>query len=220
MPPVSSRAVTLLVAAALRVAGLADTTAAFAVRGLDRRQRVIGVPVGVLMAWPAVWLIFTALLGLLSLTLATAILPIAPGAVRIGNVKTRRVPRPGWAVAGGVVSILPGVSFRTRMPQIAATLPGVVPGVDLPIGGAATLAPGIGPRRCRAARTLHSFRAAAAVGRASPDFSLAAAPQPVGSRPCRTLLPPPCPTVRPRRRCSACGAPCGWALPCAAAPAG
>lgn len=111
-------------------------------------SRVASGMLGGLLVVFGLLLLASPIAGLISLTLLVASFFLAMGVVRtwIGLRRTRAEGR-AWTVASGLVSIALAVLIFFALPEGAAGLLGIFLGVDLVMGGAASIAGALQMRR-------------------------------------------------------------------------
>jgi uncharacterized membrane protein HdeD (DUF308 family) len=102
--------------------------------------RFMTVLLGIVLIYLAISLVKNPLAGLISLTLAVALLILAMGVVRIMIALGMR-PMQGWIwiLISGIVSVLLAVMVFMNMPEIAIGFLGILLGIDLIMSGVSSV---------------------------------------------------------------------------------
>lgn len=140
-PFAASLTVTAVAGAAFLLAGLTQLWLAFSDRRDALGGRVIGALIGLAFVLFAISLLMNPIAGLITLTVAVAILFVMLGGLRLAYALRMR-PRTGWGwiAASGVMSILLAVLILLGLPSAALGILGLFLAIDLTMSGLATLA--------------------------------------------------------------------------------
>lgn len=139
-PVVASFAVQAMIAAALTLVAVAELSLAVARRHEGLTTWGFHGALGLLLLTLVATLVINPFAGLVSLTVAVAILLLAVGAVRMGLAwQMRAWPRWGWLFASGLLSAVLGIMILAALPNAALWVLGVFLGIDL-ISSGTTLA--------------------------------------------------------------------------------
>lgn len=86
---------------------------------------------GILYAIVGLTFIFTPMLGSISLTLLLGILFVILGIFRIYYAISHRLPRSGWVLFSGIVTLLLGILILAKWPATGLFIIGLFVGIDL-----------------------------------------------------------------------------------------
>ncbi|MBV0913400.1 HdeD family acid-resistance protein [Anianabacter salinae] len=139
-PFLASLTVTAIAGAAFLLAGIMQVWAGWSHRQDDAWMRTAHGLLGLALVVLGVVLLADPLSGLVSLTLTVGLLFIVFGVLR-GVIALRMRGRSGWgwALASAAVSVALGVLVLATLPGSAASLLGVLLGVDLVMSGTAAI---------------------------------------------------------------------------------
>ena len=139
-PFAASLSVQVLAAVGFFLAGIMNIMMAVSNKEDAGMTRFLNGLLGVVLIYLAISLIKNPLAGLITLTLAVALLILTMGVVRILIAFGMR-PASGWAwiLISGVVSVLLAVMVFMNMPEIAIGFLGLLLGIDLIMSGVSSV---------------------------------------------------------------------------------
>ncbi|MGK7753479.1 MULTISPECIES: HdeD family acid-resistance protein [unclassified Roseovarius] len=140
-PFAASLTVTAVAGAAFLLAGLTQLWLAFSDRGDALGGRMLGGLIGLALVLFAVSLLLNPVAGLITLTLAVAVLFAILGLLRLVYAFRMRARHGwGWIAGAGLMSLALAGMIVLGLPGAAADVLGLFLGVDLTLSGIATLA--------------------------------------------------------------------------------
>lgn len=146
-PLASTFTALILAGVTFLIAGIFQLIAALADKEDSTGSRVTGALLGLVLIFFSISLLKHPLAGIVSLTMLVGILLLISGAVRM-VIGYQLRPGAGWALVfvSGIISI--GLAFMvfSNMPQVAASLLGILLGVDLLSSGVGSILMALGVR--------------------------------------------------------------------------
>jgi uncharacterized membrane protein HdeD (DUF308 family) len=139
VPAVASVGTAIFIGWVLLFAGIALVVGAFTADGLG--AKLLSGLVGVITGAAGLYLLVSPLDGTFTLTVMLVLWFVAVGFVRIaGGVARLGSPGAGYAILGGVVSLVLGVLIARRLPSAADWAIGLLVGIDFIVYGVLALA--------------------------------------------------------------------------------
>jgi uncharacterized membrane protein HdeD (DUF308 family) len=149
-PLVAGLAATAVLGFALIAGGLMRLVAAFGADSFG--AGVLGLLWGLVVAVSGAYVVMNPGIALLSLTLVLAVMFLVSGLSEIStSLKLKPVKGWGWALAGGIVTVIMAVMVWRQFPEPAVWLPGTLVGVQMFFSGMTTMSVGTAARQVTAA---------------------------------------------------------------------